>query len=71
MLDAKVMKKAVTRAAIEAAKAIVLAMTEANEESRMPTTGTREANLGEVARSRASGPSLHTQYSTRQQKIRK
>ena len=47
MADSEVIRYTVTQIAIEAPKAIVLAMTEASEESRMPTTGTGEGKSEE------------------------
>ena len=44
MAYSEAIKKAMTPTAIDAVSVPVLAMTEANEDSRMATTGTGEAN---------------------------
>ena len=55
MADSETIKKAFMHSAIEEATATVLAIKEANEESRMSAKGMREANSGEAARPRPSG----------------
>ena len=58
MTDAEAVKKAVAQGPKETTKAIVLAMTDANEGSRIPTTGMRQVSYAEVTRSRMAGLSL-------------
>ena len=58
MADAAAMKRYSCPSAIDAAKVIVLAMTDATQGGRMTTTGAVHAISGEPARSRREGPSL-------------
>ena len=63
----EVITKVINQEAIEATKTVVFTMEEANKK-RMPTTAAGHGKLGAVAKHRAGGHHLNSQYFTALQK---
>ena len=60
MVNAEAIMKAVMQSTIEAAKAVVMTMTEANKGSRMPITGMRQSTKAEAAKKKKKKTSGRT-----------